>query len=94
MSAMQEMLLNMILPKEEQEQLKKALTPENIKAFINTVTNGYKSLTYQLNRIEGNQQIIMKHLGLEPIPNDCDSDRTGAGTADVGGSGDVKRIAS
>lgn len=52
MSAMQEMLLNMILPKEEQEQLKKLLTPDNIKNFAAFVKNDYQALKEQLNRIE------------------------------------------
>ena len=49
---MQEMLLNMILPKEEQEQLKKLLTPDNIKSFAAFVKNDYQALKDQLNRIE------------------------------------------
>jgi predicted enzyme related to lactoylglutathione lyase len=66
MSAMQEMLLNMILPKEEQEQLKKALTPENIKAFINSVTTGYKDLKDQLNRIEAQNAQILEAMNSGP----------------------------
>lgn len=51
-NAMQDMLLNMILPKDQQEQMKKLLTPENIKAVIEFAKTDYKALKDQLNRIE------------------------------------------
>jgi hypothetical protein len=92
MSAMQEMLLNMILPKEEQEALKKALTPENIKSFINNVTVGYKGFTGQLNRIEANQKIIMEHLGLEPAHVSNGDNGSGERTA-AGTDGEPRRLA-
>lgn len=51
-NAMQDMLLNMILPKDQQEQMKRLLTPENIKAVIEFAKTDYKALKDQLNRIE------------------------------------------
>lgn len=51
-NAMQDMLLNMLLPKEEQEALKKALTPDNIKKFMDFIKHDYQGIKEQLKRIE------------------------------------------
>lgn len=82
MSAMAEMMLNMLIPKEQQEQVKQLMKPETIERLLNTGKSSMNALIDQQNRIEINQSIIMHHLGLEPVSmepvtNDSDSDRAG-----------------
>lgn len=81
-NAMQDMLLNMILPKDQQEQMKKLLTPENIKAVIEFAKTDYKALKDQLNRIEAK-------LDDNGIEAKLDDNGSGRGTIKLIAGGDA-----
>lgn len=61
-NAMQEMLLNMLLPKDQQEQLKRILTPENITNFFGKSKGEYVQLKADIQSIKEDQAKILELL--------------------------------